>query len=153
MLLIAAIGKMRQGPERELVARYQLRIRPRLEITELSEARGALAEKRRQEGSTLLRATCGNYQRVALDEGGTILDSMGFATTIDKILSNGKGVAFLIGGAEGLDRAVLDECSIKISFGRMTWPHMMVRCMLAEQLYRARSISSGHPYHRAIRPF
>lgn len=152
MLLIAAIGKMRQGPERELVTRYQTRIRPRLEISELSEARGALAEKRRQEGSALLYATRGNYQRVALDEGGTIFDSMGFAATIDKILSHGKGVAFLIGGAEGLDRAVLDECAIKISFGRMTWPHMMVRCMLAEQIYRARSISSGHPYHRAIRP-
>ncbi|MEE8657593.1 Ribosomal RNA large subunit methyltransferase H [Acetobacteraceae bacterium EV16G] len=152
MLLIAAIGKMRQGPERELVTRYRTRIRPRLEITELSEARGALTEKRRQEGSALLHATRGNYQRVALDEGGTVFDSIGFAAAIDKILSHGKGVAFLIGGAEGLDQAALDECALKISFGRMTWPHMMVRCMLAEQLYRARSISSGHPYHRATRP-
>lgn len=152
MILIAAIGKMRQGPERELVARYQARIRPHLVISELPEARGSLAEKRRQEATTLLHAARGKLHRVALDEGGDLLDSKGFAALIDISLTQGKGIAFLIGGAEGLDHSALEACDSQISFGRMTWPHMMVRCMLTEQIYRARSISGGHPYHRATRP-
>lgn len=152
MFLIAAIGKMRAGPEQDLVTRYQTRIHPKLHITELAEARGSVSEIRRREGVALLQATRDFQCRIALDEGGDLLSSVELASRMDQAIENGHAIAFIIGGAEGLDRDVLDSCQSHLSFGRMTWPHMMVRAMLSEQIYRARSISAGHPYHRSTRP-
>ncbi len=75
-------------------------------------------------------------------------DSAGLAALVERWLGMGRPVCFLIGGAEGLDAPVLRRADHVLSFGAMTWPHMLARVMLAEQLYRARSIASGHPYHR-----
>jgi 23S rRNA (pseudouridine1915-N3)-methyltransferase len=149
---IIAVGRLRAGPEAELIARYAARMRPRLEITEVAEAAGAPAEAKRREGAGLLAALPANAFAVALDLGGAAPDSETFATRLDRWLGLGRPVGFLIGGAEGLDAAVLARADEVLSLGAMTWPHMLARAMLAEQLYRARAIAAGHPYHRAGRP-
>jgi 23S rRNA (pseudouridine1915-N3)-methyltransferase len=148
---IIAVGRMRDGPEAELVARYRARIRPALDVTELPEARGAPAEIRRREGAAMLAALPSPATAVALDLGGDAPTTEALAALLDRWLL-ARPVCFLIGGAEGLDAAVLSRAHHVLSLGRMTWPHMLVRAMLAEQIFRARSISAGHPYHRAGRP-
>ncbi len=89
---------------------------------------------------------------VALDSGGEAPDSARLATLLERWLGLGRPLCFLIGGAEGLDAAVIARADYLLSLGALTWPHLLVRAMLAEQLYRARSIAAGHPYHRAGRP-
>jgi 23S rRNA (pseudouridine1915-N3)-methyltransferase len=81
-----------------------------------------------------------------------MLDSPTLAARLENWLGLSRPICFLIGGAEGLDRPALTRADFTLSLGRMTWPHLLVRAMLAEQIYRARSISAGHPYHRAGRP-
>ena len=89
---------------------------------------------------------------MALDPGGTPSDSEELARNLERWMTSGRGVCFLIGGAEGLDATVLARADHVLSFGRLTWPHFLARAMLAEQVYRARSIAAGHPYHRSGRP-
>ncbi|WP_048846366.1 23S rRNA (pseudouridine(1915)-N(3))-methyltransferase RlmH [Tanticharoenia sakaeratensis] len=149
---IAAIGRMKSGPERELFDRYAVRVRPKLDLVEIPDARGAVAEVRRRESAALLAACPDNAIVVALDEGGRTPDSMAFAGLLDRWIEAARPLCFLIGGAEGMDASVIARADATLSLGPMTWPHMMVRVMLAEQLYRARAISAGHPYHRAARP-
>lgn len=146
---IIAIGRLKPGPESALIERYRARIRPRLDITELAEARGSPAEIRRKEGDAILAALDGRAKLLALHPGGEILSSEGFASLLTRLLDSGSDIAFAIGGAEGLDAAVLSRAAARISFGPMIWPHMLARVMLSEQIFRARSIAAGHPYHRA----
>jgi 23S rRNA (pseudouridine1915-N3)-methyltransferase len=146
---LIAIGRARDTPEAALFARYAARLRPPLDLTELAEGRGAPAELKRREGEALLAALPSDAFAVALDRTGATVDSMALATLVERWLGMGRPVCFLIGGAEGLDAPVLRRADHVLSFGAMTWPHMLARAMLAEQLYRARSIASGHPYHRA----
>jgi 23S rRNA (pseudouridine1915-N3)-methyltransferase len=87
-----------------------------------------------------------------MDQGGEAPDSARLAVLLDRWLALGRPVCFLIGGAEGLDASVLTRAEVTLSLGPMTWPHFLARAMLAEQLYRARTIAAGHPYHRAGRP-
>ncbi len=134
------------------MARYTARTRPAVIVTEVAEGRGSAGEIRRREATTLLAALPTNALAVALDLDGEAPDTEGFAGRLGLWLESGRGVCFLIGGAEGLDRAVLDRADALLSLGRMTWPHMLARVMLAEQIFRARSIAAGHPYHRAGRP-
>ncbi|HYZ62393.1 MAG TPA: 23S rRNA (pseudouridine(1915)-N(3))-methyltransferase RlmH, partial [Acetobacteraceae bacterium] len=89
---------------------------------------------------------------VALDQGGAMPDSPGLARLLEGWLARSRLLCFLIGGAEGLDGAVTSRADAVLSLGPLTWPHLLVRAMLAEQLYRAQSILAGHPYHRAGRP-
>jgi 23S rRNA (pseudouridine1915-N3)-methyltransferase len=152
MLRILAIGRSRDGPEAELFARYSARIRPALVLTELPDGKGAPAEIRRREGEALLAALPAYAFVIALDQAGEALDSETFAARLEGWLSMARPVCFLIGGAEGLDRPVLSRADFVLSLGAMTWPHLLARAMLAEQIYRARSIAAGHPYHRASRP-
>ncbi|MDR3539086.1 MAG: 23S rRNA (pseudouridine(1915)-N(3))-methyltransferase RlmH [Acetobacteraceae bacterium] len=152
MLHLIAIGRLRAGPEAELFARYNERLRPKLVLTELPEARGAPAEVKRREGEALLAALPASAFAVALDLGGESPDSERFAALLERWLTQGRPVCFMIGGAEGLDAAVLRRADYALSLGGLTWPHFLVRAMLAEQVFRARSIASGHPYHRAGRP-
>ncbi|MCQ8241749.1 23S rRNA (pseudouridine(1915)-N(3))-methyltransferase RlmH [Rhizosaccharibacter radicis] len=149
---IIAIGRMKDGPERQLLRRYQERLQPRLELVEVPEGRGAPAEIKRREAKGLLDALPSQAFVVALDGGGEAPDSTMLAKRLDAWLTQGRPVCFVIGGAEGLDASVVARADAVLSLGAMTWPHMMVRPMLAEQLYRARMISTGHPYHRAGRP-
>ena len=143
---------MKAGPEAALYAHYAARLRPPPEVSEILEARGSAAEIRRREGAAILAALPADGVAVALDLGGDAPDSEGFAALIARCEDAGRAPCFLIGGAEGLDPAVTARAEHRIAFGRMTWPHFLVRGLLAEQLYRAQAIRQNHPYHRAWRP-
>jgi 23S rRNA (pseudouridine1915-N3)-methyltransferase len=149
---VIAVGRSRGGPETELFDRYCTRIRPALTLTEIADGKGAPGEIESREGEALLAALPARAFTVALDLEGEMLDSAAFAARLEGWLSLSRPIRFLIGGAEGLDRPVLAHADFTLSLGRMTWPHLLVRGMLAEQIYRARSIVAGHPYHRAGRP-
>jgi 23S rRNA (pseudouridine1915-N3)-methyltransferase len=149
---LLAIGRLRGGAEAELFDRYNARLRPRIAVTEIPEARGSVVEVKRRESSALLAALPRDAFAIALDPGGQALDSETLAIRLEHWLASGRAVYFLIGGAEGLDTPVIARADFVLSFGAMTWPHFLARAMLAEQLYRARSIAAGHPYHRAGRP-
>lgn len=136
----------------ELFADYAGRLRPKLTVQEVPDGHGAPAEIKRREAASLLAALPGSAFAVALDMDGAAPDSAELARLLDRWLAAGRPVCFAIGGAEGLDAAVLARADARLSLGRLTWPHMLVRVMLAEQLFRARAIASGHPYHRAGRP-
>lgn len=149
---VIAIGRQRSGPEADLFTRYAERLRPPLGLTELPEGRGAPGEIKRRESEALLAALPAGAWTVALDPGGSAPDSQALSGLLDRWLGQGRVVCFLIGGAEGLDAAVLARANHVLSLGPMTWPHFLARAMLAEQIYRARSIAQGHPYHRSGRP-
>ncbi len=151
-LHIIAVGRLKAGPEADLFERYNSRLRPRLTVTELKEERGSAAVIKRDEAAAMLRALTPEAFAVALDLGGQALDSQTFAAHLASWQGLGRPVCFLIGGAEGLDAPVIARANHVLSFGTMTWPHFLVRAMLAEQLYRAQAIASGHPYHRSGRP-
>ena len=121
-------------------------------MIEVAESRGSAAELKRREGEALLASVPRGAFAVALDPGGHVPGSEAFAASLTSWSGTGKPLCFLIGGAEGLDAAVLARADSILSLGPLTWPHMLVRAMLAEQLYRAQSIAAGHPYHRGGRP-
>jgi 23S rRNA (pseudouridine1915-N3)-methyltransferase len=149
---LIAVGRLRAGPEADLFERYNARLRPKLTVTEIREAQGSPAEIKRREGAALLAALPTQAFAVALDLGGEAPPSERLASLLEQWLGSARPVCFLIGGAEGLDAAVVARADYRLSLGPMTWPHFLVRPMLAEQLFRARSIAAGHPYHRAGRP-
>jgi 23S rRNA (pseudouridine1915-N3)-methyltransferase len=152
MMRVIAIGRQRQGPEAELFARYAARLRPALCLTELPEARGAPVEIKRREAASLLGALPAGAFVVALDQDGAAPDSLALARSLAQWQGLGRPICFLIGGTEGLDASVLTRADAALSLGRLTWPHYLARAMLAEQLFRAHSILTGHPYHREGRP-
>ena len=149
---LTAIGRSRPGPERELFDRYNVRLRPGLAVTELPEGHGAPSEVKRREAGSLLAALPATAFSVVLDGGGDCPGSEGLARLLERWLTAGRPPWFVVGGAEGLDATVLSRADHVLSLGPMTWPHMLVRALLAEQLYRAQCILAGHPYHRAGRP-
>jgi 23S rRNA (pseudouridine1915-N3)-methyltransferase len=149
---LIAVGKQRPGPEAALFDRYAARLRPGLTVTEVADGRGAPVEVKRREGEALLACLAAGAWVVALDLGAPCPGSDGLARLLGRWLDAGRVPCFLIGGAEGLDAPVLARADHTLSLGAMTWPHMLVRPMLAEQLYRAQAILAGHPYHRAGRP-
>jgi 23S rRNA (pseudouridine1915-N3)-methyltransferase len=151
-LRVIAVGRLRAGPEAELFARYNARLRPPMSVVEVAEGHGAPVESKRREGEALLAALPPGGFAVALDLGGVAESSEAFAVRLERWLGQPRTLCFVIGGAEGLDAAVLARADAVLSLGPLTWPHMLVRVMLAEQLFRARAIASGHPYHRAGRP-
>ncbi len=151
MIRVIAIGKIRDGPEAALFDRYRARIRPAVTLTEIADGKGASVEIKRREGDALLAALPAKAFVIALDLAGETLDSANFAARLEAWIGASRPVCFLIGGAEGLDRKVIDRADFILSLGRMTWPHLLARAMLNEQIYRARSIAAGHPYHRAGR--
>ncbi len=149
---LIAVGRQRAGPEMALFERYAARMRPALVLTEVPDGKGAPAEAKRREGEALLAALPPGALGVALDLGGACPGSEGLARLLERWMSGGREPCFLVGGAEGLDASVLARADHALSLGPMTWPHLLVRPMLAEQLYRAQAILAGHPYHRAGRP-
>jgi 23S rRNA (pseudouridine1915-N3)-methyltransferase len=151
---ICAEGRLRSGPERSLIDDYVQRFdrtgRPLglgpLTEHEVEDKRGGGMAA---EAELLLRTVPTGAVMVVLDERGQVLSSPEFADKLARWRDDGRqDVAFLIGGADGLDHSLRARSDFALSFGRMVWPHMMVRAMLAEQLYRAASILSGGPYHR-----
>ncbi len=121
-------------------------------MTEIADARGSALEIKRREAAGLLAAIPPGAWAVALDLGGRVTGSAALAAQLTGWRDAGRSLAFVIGGAEGLDASVLARADHVLSLGALTWPHLLVRVMLAEQLFRAQAIASGHPYHRAGRP-
>jgi len=150
-LTVLAVGRAKAGPEREIWDDYVKRLPWPVALKEV-EAKGNLgaAERMAKEGALLLDAVPKGATVVVLDGRGQVLSSAGFAGRLGKWRDDGvKELALLIGGADGHGPEVLARAGFLLSLGAMTWPHQLARVMLAEQLYRAHSILSGHPYHRA----
>jgi 23S rRNA (pseudouridine1915-N3)-methyltransferase len=160
-IIVAAVGRSRAAkggaPEQALFDDYAQRLVARgpagltLELREVEERRKLPVEARRAaEADLLLSQIPQGAVRVALDGSGKTLSSEDFAKRLARWRDDGVGdLAFVIGGADGLDRKIIDGAGLVLSLGAMTWPHLLVRAMLAEQIYRAQSILLGHPYHRA----
>ena len=150
-LLIAAIGRAPRGPERDLYEHYAARIRWPLALRELEEKRKLPpVQMIQRESELLLEAAPAKAVLVALDRRGKVLDSEAFAGQLGRWRDDSvSDVAFLIGGADGHPESLLKRSALAVSFGAMTWPHLLARAMLAEQLYRAQQLLAGHPYHRA----
>jgi len=150
-IVIAAVGRLRRGPEQDLLDTYRRRLHWPVTIHEVEEKRPLPPAERRKREAALLQAAVPAYSLlIALDEGGAQLTSPDFARRIAAWQDDGvRTLAFAIGGADGLDPGFRDGARLKIAFGTMTWPHMLARCMLVEQLYRAQQILAGHPYHKS----
>ena len=158
-IAVHAVGRMKAGPEKELAGRYMARLArsrpPRGRefggVAETTESRARDAEARKREEGQRLRALAAEgAEIILLDERGRNLSSQAFADRIAALRDSGKrSLVIAIGGADGHDAALHEIAGLAISFGAATWPHQMVRIMLAEQLYRAATILGGHPYHRA----
>jgi 23S rRNA (pseudouridine1915-N3)-methyltransferase len=145
-LVIIAVGKMKDRAEKALYERYAQGIA----LKEVEERKKLpVAELKRVEAQLIRNAMPKSALMVALDRRGRPLTSEELAERLARWQREGKGVAFVVGGAEGLDETLRDSADFVLSLGAATWPHMLVRIMLAEQLYRAQAILAGHPYHRA----
>jgi 23S rRNA (pseudouridine1915-N3)-methyltransferase len=158
-LVVIAVGRLKQGPERELAERYRERFDDigrklgfrGLEIHEISESRARDTATRIAEEAAAISAVLPEKAvLVALDERGKNIDSAGFAQHLGRWRDEGiAATIFTIGGADGLSPELQRKAKLRIAFGSATWPHQMVRVMLLEQIYRAATILAGHPYHRA----
>lgn len=153
-----AVGRLKTGPEKELASRYLDRFAKAgpaigLELarmTEVSESRASNSETRkREEAAALEKALPEGAVLILLDERGKAIDSEAFADLLGRQRDGGKrDVMIAIGGADGLDPELRKRADLTLNLGSMTWPHQLVRILIAEQLYRAVTILSGHPYHR-----
>jgi 23S rRNA (pseudouridine1915-N3)-methyltransferase len=158
-IIVAAVGRLKRGPETELSERYrkraaqtgrQLGLR-HIDIIEIRESRADDAGKRMIEESIALANVIPQGSAVVLlDAQGENIDSASLAGLLAQWRGDDRPAAvFVIGGADGLAPSLRDGASLRLSFGAATWPHQLVRVMLLEQLYRATTILTGHPYHRA----
>lgn len=157
-LVVAAVGRMKSGAERDLADRYLDRLEKagrgiglrNVEVVEIRDSRAQEVERRRlEEAIALANVLTDGGATVVLDEHGDNLDSAAIAGEIRAWRDSGREAAtFVIGGADGLGAEIRRRADVTLSFGAATWPHQLVRVMLLEQLYRAVTILSGHPYHR-----
>jgi 23S rRNA (pseudouridine1915-N3)-methyltransferase len=157
-ILILAVGRLKDGPERELVARYAERAAASgralgfsgFDAVEIPESRAPRPADRKAEEAAALRARAGEAALVAFDEQGSSPTSEAFAALLAGQRDAGRRtLALVVGGPDGLDPALSAGAEARVAFGKMTLPHQIVRGLVAEQLYRAMTILSGHPYHRA----
>jgi len=158
-LLIISVGRLKQGPERELTERYRERFEDvgrnlgfrGIDVREIPESRARDAATRiNEEAVTILAAIQSKSVLVSLDERGENLDSVAFARHLGRWRDEQtESTIFAIGGADGLSPDLRRKAKLTIAFGSATWPHQMVRIMLLEQIYRAATILAGDPYHRA----
>ncbi|MBB35977.1 MAG: 23S rRNA (pseudouridine(1915)-N(3))-methyltransferase RlmH [Hirschia sp.] len=147
---IICVGRMKSGPERELVDDYiarSMRTGRGLGVRSVEEIEVEAGGGKAREAERLLEKA-GNSRIIRLDERGKALKSLQFEQKMTQWRDIGENIAFLIGGADGLDPALKSIAPDAISFGVQTWPHKLVRVMIAEQVYRALSISANTPYHR-----
>ena len=157
-LSLLAVGRLKNGPERELLERYRQRIEglgrslgvTGLDVVEIPESRARRDSDRRAEESAAILDRAGASLLIAFDERGKSPSSEGFAARIQQWRDAGAaGIACVIGGPDGLDPEILRRAQMVVAFGALTMPHQIVRSLVAEQLYRALTIIAGHPYHRA----
>lgn len=155
---LTCVGKMKAGAEKDLLDRYLDRARKTgrglgisdVRVVELAESRAQRPEDRKaEEAQALLGTVAGSARIVALDENGKNLTSADFSLKLESWKDQGiSDVMFAIGGADGHGQALTARADLKLALGAMTWPHQIARILLAEQIYRAMTIQSGHPYHR-----
>lgn len=151
---VVAVGRLKSGPEADLVMDYLSRFAkagrsiglPAAKLTEVDDRRGGGSAG---EAVLLRRAVPLGAKLVTLDERGETLSSPDFASRLQEARDQAQSLCFLIGGADGIDPALQQDAHWSLSFGRMVWPYLLARVMLAEQLYRAATILTGLPYHRA----
>ncbi|WP_315702061.1 MULTISPECIES: 23S rRNA (pseudouridine(1915)-N(3))-methyltransferase RlmH [unclassified Bradyrhizobium] len=158
-IVVIAVGRLKQGPERELADRYRERFEDLsrklgfrgIDIHEISESRARDAAARiAEEAAAIATHIPEKSLLVTLDEHGQNIDSAGFAGQLGRWRDEAApSTAFVIGGADGLSPELQRRAKLRIAFGTATWPHQIVRVLLLEQLYRAATILAGHPYHRA----
>jgi 23S rRNA (pseudouridine1915-N3)-methyltransferase len=158
-IAVHAVGRMKAGPERELADRYFDRFGKAgpavglewLGVTEMPESRASAApDRKREEAGKLDRLVADGTELVLLDERGRSMGSEDFAGWLSKRSDSGqRDLVIAIGGPDGHAPDLAAKASLTLSFGLLTWPHQLVRVMLAEQLYRAATILAGHPYHRS----
>lgn len=149
-ILIAAIGKPRRSPEQSLVELYVKRLPWEVKMVCFESNKATAAARQREECDWLMQATRDVPQRMALDERGELFTSQAFAERFRAFQMEGdQRVAFMLGGPDGLLPDARASCQRILSLGKMTLPHLLARVVLLEQLYRAQTILSGHPYHRA----
>jgi 23S rRNA (pseudouridine1915-N3)-methyltransferase len=158
-IVIAAVGRLKQGPERELAASYRKRAEATgrasglraIEVIEIRESRAQDIERRRLEESIAIANIIPDGAVViVLDGRGENLDSAALAGLLREWRAEDRAVVcFIVGGADGLAPSLLARAQLKLAFGKATWPHQLMRIMLLEQIYRAATMLSGHPYHRA----
>lgn len=147
---IVAIGKMSKSPFQDMVNTYGKRMKWKIDITEIPSHASTTNE---QENIALLamidKKSSQQCRIIALDERGKNMTSPDFARTVENWMNTGcSHILFLIGGADGLNDDIRNKADLLLSFGKLTWPHKMVRVMLSEQIYRCQQIIAGHPYHR-----
>ncbi|MBM3607010.1 MAG: 23S rRNA (pseudouridine(1915)-N(3))-methyltransferase RlmH [Alphaproteobacteria bacterium] len=158
-IVLAAAGRLKAGPERDIANRYLERAQAAarsagltgVDWREIEDSKARRAEDRKsEEGEALLALAARGARIIALDERGKTLASETFAADIGRARDDGApAYVLVIGGADGLPDAVRAQAALTLSFGAMTWPHQLVRIMALEQVYRAITILTGHPYHRA----
>ncbi|BAM86450.1 conserved hypothetical protein [Bradyrhizobium oligotrophicum S58] len=158
-IVVIAIGRLKQGPERELAERYRERFEDLgrklgfrgLDIQEIPESRARDAATRiSEEAAAIAAAIPDKAVLVCLDERGQNIDSTTFASHLGRWRDQGLPAAvFVIGGADGLSPELRRTAKLGVAFGAATWPHQIVRVLLLEQIYRTATILAGHPYHRA----
>ena len=150
-IVIACIGRLKAGAEADLLARYVKQTRWNVVIREFEDKKsGSPDERKKRESEMLLSAVPDGAKVVVLDERGKQTGSAAFAKKLGNWQDEGvPAVVFMIGGADGHTDDLRKRADYLMAFGEMTWPHFLARVMLAEQIYRARTILDGHPYHRA----
>ncbi len=149
-IILCAVGRLKAGPEKALFDHYLKRIPWTFDIHEVSERRKLpVDELRLAEAEQLAAKVPDDAKLVVLDETGKDMTSRQLAKELGDWRDEGyRQTAFVIGGADGVDESLKQRADLVLSFGKLTWPHMLVRTLLAEQIYRAHAILSGHPYHR-----
>lgn len=147
---LIAVGRAKRGPDTDLFASYSKRLQPPLDLIEVEEKRPLSGDElKAREAELILAKIPDGAHVVALDERGKAMTSRAFADLVGRHQDDGiRDMVFIIGGADGLDEQIRKRANTVLCFGPQTWPHMLVRVLVAEQLYRAQTILAGHPYHR-----
>ncbi|MGE3770282.1 MAG: 23S rRNA (pseudouridine(1915)-N(3))-methyltransferase RlmH [Bdellovibrionales bacterium] len=147
---VLSIGKWKEKSLKEVFDSYASRCQPKISLTELElPAREQHGDAKFKEAALLQKHIPAGSTVIACDERGKEFTSRGFAENLEKwMAANGPKITFLIGGADGLDAGLVKQAHATLSLGQMVWPHLLARVMLAEQIYRAQTILSNHPYHR-----
>lgn len=152
IIQVLTVGRLKNGPEHALFEKYAKRLQSKIQLTEVSEKKGSPAEVKRKETEALLALIPSQAYVVLLDEGGQHMSSVELSSQWKSWQEIGRPLYFVIGGTEGVTQELVQRADMTMSFGKMTWPHFLVRGLLAEQLYRAQMICLNHPYHRSGRP-
>lgn len=146
---IIAVGKMKDAAQRALYDDYAGRLSPAPHLIEIPQAVGSVDEVRAREAREIEKRIDSDAFLLVLDERGKTMGSTDFSNILQTAMNNGKSnIQAVLGGAVGLDESIRNRADLVLAFGKMTWPHMLARIMVLEQIYRAKQILAGHPYHR-----